>query len=44
VVDQSGYPTALYAAVVVAGVITVLLLPAIGLFSGTAFEAAAALL
>jgi NADH-quinone oxidoreductase subunit N len=43
-VDRRGYPSGLYAAVVVAGVVTVLLLPAIGLFSGTAFEAAAALL
>jgi NADH-quinone oxidoreductase subunit N len=43
-VDRRGYPSGLYAAVVVAGVVTVLLLPAIGLFSGTAFDAAAALL
>ena len=43
-VDRRGYPSGLYAAIVVAGVVTVLLLPAIGLFSGTAFEAAAALL
>jgi NADH-quinone oxidoreductase subunit N len=42
-IDRRGYPSGLYAAVVVAGVVTVLLLPAIGLFSGTAFEAAAAL-
>jgi NADH-quinone oxidoreductase subunit N len=42
-VDRRGYPSGLYAAVVVAGVVTVLLLPAIGLFSGRAFEAAAAL-
>jgi NADH-quinone oxidoreductase subunit N len=42
-IDRRGYPSGLYAAVVVAGVVTVLLLPAIGLFSGRAFEAAAAL-
>ena len=42
-IDARGYPSGLYAAVVVAGVITVLLLPAIGFFSGTAFDAAAAL-
>jgi NADH-quinone oxidoreductase subunit N len=43
-IDRRGYPSGLYAAVIVAGVVTVLLLPAIGLFSGTAFDAAAALL
>jgi NADH-quinone oxidoreductase subunit N len=43
-VDRRGYPSGLYAAVVAAGVVTVLLLPAIGLFSRTAFDAAAALL
>ncbi|MEF8843721.1 MAG: NADH-quinone oxidoreductase subunit N, partial [Haloarculaceae archaeon] len=42
-IDRRGYPSGLYAAVVVAGVVTVLLLPAIGFFSGTAFDAAAAL-
>jgi NADH-quinone oxidoreductase subunit N len=42
-IDRRGYPRGLYAAVVVAGVVTVLLLPAIGFFSGTAFDAAAAL-
>ncbi len=36
-----GYPTGLYAAIVTAAVVTVLLLPALGFFSDTAFEAAA---
>ncbi|WP_254537740.1 NADH-quinone oxidoreductase subunit N [Halomarina litorea] len=36
-----GYPTGLYAAIVAAAVVTVLLLPALGFFSDTAFEAAA---
>ena len=42
-VQVSGYPTGLYAAVVAAAVVTVALLPALGFFSGTAFDAAAAL-
>lgn len=37
------HPWALYAAVIVAAVVTVVLLPAIGLFAGVATEAAAAL-
>jgi NADH-quinone oxidoreductase subunit N len=43
-VDQRGYPTGLYAAVMVAAAVTVLLLPAIGIFSGVAFDAASAVL
>jgi NADH-quinone oxidoreductase subunit N len=39
-----GYPTGLYAAVVAAAVVTVLLLPALGFFSDTAFQAAATML
>jgi NADH-quinone oxidoreductase subunit N len=42
-VQVTGYPTGLYAAVVAAAVVTVALLPALGFFSGTAFDAAAAL-
>ena len=38
------YPTALYAAIIIAAVATVVLLPGIALFDGVAFEAAAALL
>jgi len=34
------YPTALYAAIIAAAVVTVVLLPAIGIFSETAFQAA----
>ncbi|MFB6192437.1 MAG: NADH-quinone oxidoreductase subunit N [Haloarculaceae archaeon] len=43
-VESGGYPTALYAAVVTAAVVTVLLLPALGVFSDTAFSAADALM
>jgi proton-translocating NADH-quinone oxidoreductase chain N len=43
-IDTRGYPTGLYAAVVLAAVATVLLLPAIGIFSDVAFEAASAVL
>ena len=43
-VDRRGYPTGLYAAVMLAAAATVLLLPALGLFSGPAFEAADAVL
>ncbi len=38
------YPTALYAAIVAAAVVTVLLLPGLAVFDGAAFDAAAALL
>ncbi|MFC7155215.1 NADH-quinone oxidoreductase subunit N [Halomarina halobia] len=41
--DIESYPTGLYAAVVAAAVVTVALLPALGLFSDVAFEAAATL-
>ncbi|MFB6164224.1 MAG: NADH-quinone oxidoreductase subunit N [Haloarculaceae archaeon] len=41
--DVRSYPTGLYAAVVAAGVVTFLLLPAFGAVSGTAIDAAAAL-
>ncbi|WP_435195339.1 NADH-quinone oxidoreductase subunit N [Natronomonas sp. EA1] len=41
--EIEGYPTGLYAAVLIAAVATVALLPALGLFSDTAFDAAAAL-
>ncbi|MFB6172943.1 MAG: NADH-quinone oxidoreductase subunit N [Haloarculaceae archaeon] len=41
--ELEGYPTALYAAVVAAAVVTVLMLPAFGIAFGTAFNAAAAL-
>ncbi|MFC7235976.1 NADH-quinone oxidoreductase subunit N [Halosegnis marinus] len=40
-VDVSSYPATLYAAVIAAAVATVVLLPALGLFSGIAFDAAA---
>jgi proton-translocating NADH-quinone oxidoreductase chain N len=40
-VDVSSYPSTLYAAVIAAAVATVVLLPALGLFSGIAFDAAA---
>ncbi|WP_254822192.1 NADH-quinone oxidoreductase subunit N [Haloglomus halophilum] len=43
-IDARGYPTGLYAAVVIAAIVTVLLLPAIGVFSGVAFDAASAVL
>jgi NADH-quinone oxidoreductase subunit N len=43
-IDVRGYPTGLYAAVVIAAIATVVLLPAIGIFSGVAFEAASAVL
>ncbi|MFP4625047.1 MAG: NADH-quinone oxidoreductase subunit N [Natronomonas sp.] len=42
--EIGGYPTGLYAAIMTAGVVTVLLLPALALFDTAAFEAAAALL
>ncbi|WP_255196707.1 NADH-quinone oxidoreductase subunit N [Halorarius litoreus] len=42
-VQVTSYPTGLYVAVVAAAVATVALLPALGFFSGTAFDAAAAL-
>ncbi|PSQ36777.1 oxidoreductase [Halobacteriales archaeon SW_12_69_24] len=42
--EIDGYPTALYAAVVAAAVVTVLLLPGLAVFDGAAFDAAAALL
>ncbi|WP_255150436.1 NADH-quinone oxidoreductase subunit N [Halorarius halobius] len=42
-VSVNGYPTGLYAAVVAAAVVTVALLPALGFFSGQAFDAAAAM-
>ncbi|RXK49516.1 NADH-quinone oxidoreductase subunit N [Halorientalis pallida] len=41
--EVSSYPTGLYAAVVGAAIVTFLLLPAFGVVSGTAFDAAAAL-
>jgi len=43
-VDVSSYPSTLYAAVITAAIVTVVLLPALGLFSGFAFDAAAAVL
>jgi proton-translocating NADH-quinone oxidoreductase chain N len=43
-IDTRGYPTGLYAAVLIAALATVLLLPALGVFSGVAFEAADAVL
>jgi NADH-quinone oxidoreductase subunit N len=42
--ELDGYPTALYAAIVAAAVVTVLLLPGLAVFDGAAFDAAAALL
>jgi proton-translocating NADH-quinone oxidoreductase chain N len=42
-IENKGYPTALYAAVVGAAVVTVLLLPALGFFASRAFDVAAAL-
>jgi NADH-quinone oxidoreductase subunit N len=39
----TGYPSGLYAAVIVAAVATVLLLPALGVFADTAFQAAGAM-
>ena len=42
--EIESYPTALYAAVVGAAVVTVLLLPGLAVFDGAAFDAAAALL
>ena len=42
--EIEGYPSALYAAVVVAAVVTVLLLPGLAVFDGAAFDAAGALL
>ncbi|MFB6084536.1 MAG: NADH-quinone oxidoreductase subunit N [Halorientalis sp.] len=41
--EVSSYPTGLYAAVVGAAIVTFLLVPAFGIVSGTAFDAAAAL-
>jgi len=41
--EVTGYPTGIYAAVIVAAVVTVLLLPALGLFSGVAQDAAASM-
>ena len=38
-----GYPTALYAAILAAAVLTVALLPALGFFSEAAFQAAGAM-
>ena len=43
-IDTRGYPTGLYSAVMIAAVATVLLLPALGVFSDVAFEAANAVL
>ncbi|MFB6117615.1 NADH-quinone oxidoreductase subunit N [Halosegnis sp.] len=43
-VEVTSYPSTLYAAVMAAAVATVVLLPALGLFSGVAFDAAAAVL
>ena len=43
-VDVSSYPSTLYAAVITAAVVTVVLLPALGLVSDFAFDAAAAVL
>jgi NADH-quinone oxidoreductase subunit N len=42
-VEVTSYPSTLYAAVIAAAVATVILLPALGLFSGVAFDAAALL-
>jgi len=42
--EIEGYPSALYAAVVAAAVVTVLLLPGLAVFDGAAFDAAGALL
>ncbi|PSQ44448.1 oxidoreductase [Halobacteriales archaeon SW_5_68_122] len=42
--EIEGYPSALYAAVVVAAIVTVLLLPGLAVFDGAAFDAASALL
>jgi NADH-quinone oxidoreductase subunit N len=42
-IDEQGYPAGIYAAVVTAGVLTVLLLPAFAILNGPAFDAAAAL-
>jgi NADH-quinone oxidoreductase subunit N len=42
-VRVTGYPSGLYAAVLVAAVATVVLLPALGVFADTAFEAAGAM-
>jgi NADH-quinone oxidoreductase subunit N len=42
-VEVTSYPSTLYAAVMAAAVATVVLLPALGLFSGVAFDAAALL-
>ncbi|MFC5970200.1 NADH-quinone oxidoreductase subunit N [Halomarina salina] len=41
--EVGGYPTGLYAAIVVAAIVTVLLLPGLGLFSDVATDAAAAM-